>query len=103
MEDCFRMFLKLVHFLKCVCSNEGAEVVGFGIFFRWLKNPKCCNCFTLYFLILGREFFVGLSRRTNQRGAEILADTFKVCRLIHVRGSIKIILAKLFVIPKCFI
>ncbi|NXJ80672.1 DDAH1 dimethylaminohydrolase, partial [Trogon melanurus] len=28
-------------------------------------------------LFTGREFFVGLSRRTNQRGAEILADTFK--------------------------
>lgn len=27
---------------------------------------------------IGREFFVGLSKRTNQRGAEILADTFKV-------------------------
>lgn len=29
---------------------------------------------------IGREFFVGLSKRTNQRGAEILADTFKVGR-----------------------
>ncbi|XP_064416201.1 N(G),N(G)-dimethylarginine dimethylaminohydrolase 1 isoform X3 [Latimeria chalumnae] len=28
-------------------------------------------------LFTGREFFVGLSSRTNQRGAEILADTFK--------------------------
>ncbi|XP_073679130.1 N(G),N(G)-dimethylarginine dimethylaminohydrolase 1 [Garra rufa] len=28
-------------------------------------------------LFTGREFFVGLSTRTNQRGAEILADTFK--------------------------
>ncbi|KAJ8277812.1 hypothetical protein GJAV_G00080360 [Gymnothorax javanicus] len=28
-------------------------------------------------LFTGREFFVGLSRRTNQRGAEILADVFK--------------------------
>ncbi|XP_048845536.1 N(G),N(G)-dimethylarginine dimethylaminohydrolase 1-like isoform X1 [Brienomyrus brachyistius] len=28
-------------------------------------------------LFTGREFFVGLSERTNQRGAEILADTFK--------------------------
>lgn len=28
--------------------------------------------------VIGREFFVGLSKRTNQRGAEILADTFKV-------------------------
>ncbi|XP_011741385.1 N(G),N(G)-dimethylarginine dimethylaminohydrolase 1 isoform X2 [Macaca nemestrina] len=28
-------------------------------------------------LFTGREFFVGLSKRTNQRGAEILADTFK--------------------------
>lgn len=30
---------------------------------------------------------MGLSRRTNQRGAEILADTFKVCRLIHATGN----------------
>ncbi|CAH6777160.1 Ddah1 [Phodopus roborovskii] len=29
-------------------------------------------------LFTGREFFVGLSKRTNQRGAEILADTFKI-------------------------
>ncbi|XP_044288392.1 N(G),N(G)-dimethylarginine dimethylaminohydrolase 1 isoform X2 [Varanus komodoensis] len=28
-------------------------------------------------LFTGREFFVGLSKRTNRRGAEILADTFK--------------------------
>ncbi|RXN11975.1 N(G),N(G)-dimethylarginine dimethylaminohydrolase 1 [Labeo rohita] len=28
-------------------------------------------------LFTGREFFVGLSKRTNQRGAEILADVFK--------------------------
>ncbi|CAN9500681.1 unnamed protein product [Ophioblennius macclurei] len=28
-------------------------------------------------LFTGREFFVGLSNRTNQRGAEILADAFK--------------------------
>ncbi|KAJ1171330.1 hypothetical protein NDU88_003193 [Pleurodeles waltl] len=28
-------------------------------------------------LFTGKEFFVGLSKRTNQRGAEILADTFK--------------------------
>ncbi|XP_026889042.2 N(G),N(G)-dimethylarginine dimethylaminohydrolase 1 isoform X2 [Electrophorus electricus] len=28
-------------------------------------------------LFTGAEFFVGLSKRTNQRGAEILADTFK--------------------------
>ncbi|KAM3619562.1 uncharacterized protein V6R79_010242 [Siganus canaliculatus] len=28
-------------------------------------------------LFTGREFFVGLSRRTNQKGAEILADAFK--------------------------
>nr|XP_046246838.1 N(G),N(G)-dimethylarginine dimethylaminohydrolase 1 isoform X2 [Scatophagus argus] len=28
-------------------------------------------------LFTGREFFVGLSTRTNQRGAEILADAFK--------------------------
>lgn len=35
--------------------------------------------FLLYrFYSSGREFFVGLSKRTNQRGAEILADAFKV-------------------------
>ncbi|XP_055779212.1 N(G),N(G)-dimethylarginine dimethylaminohydrolase 1-like isoform X1 [Salvelinus fontinalis] len=28
-------------------------------------------------LFTGREFFVGLSKRTNQKGAEILADVFK--------------------------
>ncbi|KAG1960540.1 N(G),N(G)-dimethylarginine dimethylaminohydrolase 1 [Pimephales promelas] len=28
-------------------------------------------------LFTGKEFFVGLSKRTNQRGAEILADAFK--------------------------
>lgn len=28
-------------------------------------------------LFTGKEFFVGLSKRTNQRGAEILANTFK--------------------------
>ncbi|XP_030641660.1 N(G),N(G)-dimethylarginine dimethylaminohydrolase 1 [Chanos chanos] len=28
-------------------------------------------------LFTGREFFVGLSKRTNQKGAEVLADAFK--------------------------
>lgn len=28
-------------------------------------------------LFTGKEFFVGLSKRTNRRGAEILADAFK--------------------------
>lgn len=30
------------------------------------------------YVSIGQEFFVGLSKRTNRRGAEILADTFKV-------------------------
>lgn len=29
-------------------------------------------------LFTGREFFVGISSHTNRRGAEVLADTFKV-------------------------
>ncbi|CAJ0953916.1 unnamed protein product [Ranitomeya imitator] len=45
-------------------------------------------------LFTGREFFVGLSKRTNQRGAEILADTFKdyavstvpVCDSLHLKS-----------------
>ncbi|XP_073499656.1 N(G),N(G)-dimethylarginine dimethylaminohydrolase 1 isoform X2 [Phyllobates terribilis] len=45
-------------------------------------------------LFTGREFFVGLSKRTNQRGAEILADTFKdfavstvpVCESLHLKS-----------------
>lgn len=45
------------------------------------QTPICVCIFavvTLVFSISGREFFVGLSKRTNQRGAEILADAFKV-------------------------
>ncbi|XP_023607575.1 N(G),N(G)-dimethylarginine dimethylaminohydrolase 1 isoform X1 [Myotis lucifugus] len=46
-------------------------------------------------LFTGREFFVGLSKRTNQRGAEILADTFKdyavstvpVADSLHLKSS----------------
>ncbi|XP_059544981.1 N(G),N(G)-dimethylarginine dimethylaminohydrolase 1 isoform X2 [Myotis daubentonii] len=46
-------------------------------------------------LFTGREFFVGLSKRTNQRGAEILADTFKdyavstvpVADTLHLKSS----------------
>lgn len=56
-------------------------------FFFQLKKKKSCNCFVLHFFIPGREFFVGLSKRTNQRGAEILADTFKVCKFIHATGN----------------
>ncbi|OCT84724.1 hypothetical protein XELAEV_18022880mg [Xenopus laevis] len=45
-------------------------------------------------LFTGKEFFVGLSKRTNQRGAEILADTFKdyavstvpVCETLHLKS-----------------
>jgi dimethylargininase len=37
--------------------------------------------------VIGREFFVGLSKRTNQRGAEILADTFKVGEVSFMPGS----------------
>ncbi|XP_029938982.1 N(G),N(G)-dimethylarginine dimethylaminohydrolase 1 isoform X2 [Salarias fasciatus] len=36
-------------------------------------------------LFTGREFFVGLSKRTNQRGAEILADAFKDYAVSTVR------------------
>uniref|UniRef100_UPI00358F8998 N(G),N(G)-dimethylarginine dimethylaminohydrolase 1-like n=1 Tax=Myxine glutinosa TaxID=7769 RepID=UPI00358F8998 len=41
-------------------------------------------------LFTGREFFVGLSQRTNQRGAEILADTFKdfAVSTVPVTGSL---------------
>ena len=35
-------------------------------------------------LFTGREFFVGISDHTNYRGAEVLADTFRVSR--GVRG-----------------
>ena len=31
-------------------------------------------------LFTGREFFVGISTHTNYRGAEVLADTFRVSR-----------------------
>ncbi|XP_068600033.1 N(G),N(G)-dimethylarginine dimethylaminohydrolase 1 [Brachionichthys hirsutus] len=45
-------------------------------------------------LFTGQEFFVGLSKRTNQRGAEILADVFKdyavstvpVLEGLHLKG-----------------
>lgn len=36
-------------------------------------------------LFTGREFFVGISSHTNRRGAEVLADTFRV-RAIEGRG-----------------
>lgn len=39
-------------------------------------SQHCTNI--IISLLLGYEFFVGLSKRTNQRGAEILADAFKV-------------------------
>ncbi|XP_061094462.1 N(G),N(G)-dimethylarginine dimethylaminohydrolase 1 isoform X1 [Conger conger] len=41
-------------------------------------------------LFTGREFFVGLSKRTNQRGAEILADAFKdyAVSTVPVEGSL---------------
>lgn len=29
-------------------------------------------------LFTGKEFFVGISKHTNHRGAEVLADTFRV-------------------------
>ena len=67
-----------------MCADEEADAV---VFLDGLQK-KSCNCFALHFFIPGREFFVGLSRRTNQRGAEILADTFKVCRFIHATGNI---------------
>lgn len=58
--------------------------------YRTWKSMKDCFRMSLKlvcFFIPGREFFVGLSRRTNQRGAEILADTFKVCRFLHATGN----------------
>ncbi|XP_047663070.1 N(G),N(G)-dimethylarginine dimethylaminohydrolase 1 isoform X3 [Tachysurus fulvidraco] len=41
-------------------------------------------------LFTGQEFFVGLSKRTNQRGAEILADTFKdyAVSTVPVKGGL---------------
>ena len=45
-------------------------------------------------LFTGREFFVGISSHTNRRGAEVLADTFRVrlesgllCVCVCVRAS----------------
>nr|XP_045246096.1 N(G),N(G)-dimethylarginine dimethylaminohydrolase 2 isoform X3 [Macaca fascicularis] len=35
-------------------------------------------------LFTGREFFVGLSKWTNHRGAEIVADTFRMTQLLTV-------------------
>lgn len=43
-------------------------------------------------LFTGREFFVGISSHTNHKGAEVLADTFRVrdtkggqmCRHVHL-------------------
>lgn len=37
-------------------------------------------------LFTGREFFVGISSHTNRRGAEVLADTFRVRSM--ERGSL---------------
>lgn len=58
-------------------------------FFSALKKKKEAVIVLsfIFFFIPGREFFVGLSKRTNQRGAEILADTFKVCEFIHATGN----------------
>ncbi|XP_069795502.1 N(G),N(G)-dimethylarginine dimethylaminohydrolase 1 [Narcine bancroftii] len=41
-------------------------------------------------LFTGQEFFVGISKRTNQRGAEILADVFKdyAVSKVSVAGSL---------------
>ncbi|XP_059839695.1 N(G),N(G)-dimethylarginine dimethylaminohydrolase 1 isoform X3 [Hypanus sabinus] len=41
-------------------------------------------------LFTGKEFFVGLSNRTNQRGAEILADVFKdyAVSKVSVKGAL---------------
>ncbi len=35
-------------------------------------------------LFTGKEFFVGISKYTNHRGAEVLADTFKVSVVIRL-------------------
>lgn len=43
-----------------------------------MSPPQCHPLTVFHDCVTGREFFVGLSKRTNQRGAEILADTFKV-------------------------
>lgn len=34
-------------------------------------------------LFTGKEFFVGISKYTNHRGAEVLADTFRVSPTHH--------------------
>lgn len=38
-------------------------------------------------LFTGREFFVGVSSHTNRRGAEVLADTFRVRLFLSVFGG----------------
>lgn len=60
-------------------GEENCVMLG-GHYYRWRNGvhfgvtSSLCSITSL----TGREFFVGLSKRTNQRGAEILADTFKV-------------------------
>lgn len=69
-----------------------ADVVGIAVWF-YLRY-YLIDCFS-YFLPPGQEFFVGLSKRTNQRGAEILADAFKVSLHATVKYKCVIICTKL--------
>lgn len=58
--------------------NLGSWTWGFAHEFTEFSLFLSCFYPFLNFLSVGQEFFVGLSKRTNQRGAEILADVFKV-------------------------
>lgn len=59
---------RVVSELKLTVVEMGAEDADFGG--ATLEGSDI--------LFTGREFFVGISSHTNRRGAEVLADTFRV-------------------------
>uniref|UniRef100_A0A8C2CU84 Dimethylargininase n=1 Tax=Cyprinus carpio TaxID=7962 RepID=A0A8C2CU84_CYPCA len=65
-RDCYSIFITAV---KAALTELGLNIVEMTDESATLEGGDV--------LFTGREFFVGLSKRTNQRGAEILADTFK--------------------------
>lgn len=50
-------------------------------------------------LFTGREFFVGISSHTNRRGAEVLADTFRVGGMKQVEAAVNGLVCLFFSTP----
>ncbi|KAF7236227.1 N(G),N(G)-dimethylarginine dimethylaminohydrolase 1 [Varanus komodoensis] len=69
--------LRVVEVTDEGATLDGSDVLFTGLRRAYLKELRVLVCFIFSMPLTGREFFVGISKWTNHRGAEMVADTFR--------------------------